>query len=252
MTTTVFIPARWESSRLPNKNYLECAGESLVSRAIRVAVAARDIGLVDHVVVSADGHVPSYGGELARYDEWQRRSGRVRRRRVVHVPGFEGELDLDGPGTTVSQLLAGLIRAGEWKELNADLYCVLLPTSPLRTLRHLVESRLLFQPGTDMVMSVTPFHQSVFHALRVTNGQLGLLDSARWTRTIAPLVHCGTVLWCSRSVAQTGTGFYADDRIIVPYPVPSHEAIDVNAQLDLDVADMLLRRREALPGGQTL
>lgn len=249
VTATAFIPARWNSSRLPHKNYLPCAGESLVSRAIRVAVAAMDIGLMDHVVVSADFHATSYAGE---YDKWQRRSVTVLKRRVVRIPGLEGELNLDGPETTVSQLLAGLIRSGEWRELNADLYCVLLPTSPLRTLRHLVESRLLFQPGTDMVMSVTPFHQSVFHALRVTNGQLGLLDSARWTRTIAPLVHCGTVLWCSRSVAQTGTGFYQDDRIIVPYPVPSHEAIDVNTQLDLDVADMLLRRREALPGGQTL
>ena len=241
VTATAFIPARWESSRLPHKNYLPCAGESLVSRAIRVAVAARDIGLVQRVFVSADEGVTSGGGtDDARYDHWLTRGVRVASRRVWDVG------DLSGPEVTVSQLLAGLI-AKKFPELDADLFCILLPTSPLRTLRHLVESRLLLRPGVDLVMSVTPFGHNVFYALRDENGALGLLDSHQWSRQIQPLVHCGTCLWVTRAVAEAGQGFYPRGRIIAPYHIPPEESADVNTQLDLDVAEFLLLRREALP-----
>lgn len=238
---TAFIPARWESSRLPHKNYLPCAGESLVSRAIRVAVAARDLGLVQSVFVASDAHVAGYGFQDARYDYW-----RLRGVHVDHDRVGRDERDLNGADVTVSQLLAGLI-ADERPGLDADLFCILLPTSPLRTLRHLVESRLLLCPGVDLVMSVTPFRQNVFNALSDDNDGFGLLDSAQWSRAITPLVHDGTVLWCTRAVGEAGEGFYTGRRIGAAYHVPPEESVDINTQLDLDIADFLLRRRDGLP-----
>src|SRR3990167_6632963 len=85
ITATAFIPARWDSSRLAHKNYLPCAGESLVSRAIRVAVAARDIGLVQRVFVSTDERVTGAGWTDARYDDWKARGVRVANRRAWDV-----------------------------------------------------------------------------------------------------------------------------------------------------------------------
>ena len=235
MTTTAFIPARWESTRLPHKNYLPCAGESLVSRAIRVAVAARDIGLVQQVVVAADCHVTSADVGAARYTD----------SRAGHRVSIEyNRKSLDGHDVTVSQLLAGFIaEQRDW--MGAALFCVLLPTSPLRTLRHLVESRLLLRPDVDLVMSVTPIRANLRRALSEQDGRLGLLDSL-WSEEIRPLIHDGTVIWCTRAVAEAGTGFYDWwQRKCVAYHVPPEESVDVNTRFDFDVADFLLRRPAA-------
>ena len=122
-----------------------------------------------------------------------------------------------------------------------DLVCLLLPPSPLRTLRHVVESRLLLREGADAVMSVTPFRQDVRYACVEHEGQVKRVGGENWTPETVFLKHDGTVIWARASWLNTAKDFY--DGRIVPYRVPPEESCDVDTQIDLDYAAFLLGRR---------
>ena len=231
MTAAAFIPARAHSTRLLNKNTRLVAGVPLVVRAVQVARQAQAIGLVGEVWVDVeDGVTEKLALGAGATVRWR-------------------HCDLRAPETRVVDLVRHWLGGGEDAyghvlDPMLDLVCVLLPTSPLRTLRHLVESRLLLDDAAEGVMSVTPYRQDTAYAL--TTLPDGTLATRFDPKEVRPsfqhdTAHDGTVLWV-RSSALLGlppeANFYGLK--LRPYRVPPEESVDVNTERDLVVAEALI------------
>jgi len=110
------IPAKGTSRRIPRKNLAICAGMSLVERAVRCAAQAR---LFDAILVSSEDQ------EVLDAVSAMRGGMELVRVFPVHRPPM---LSADGVSVAavVSYLLA--INTYRWES-----FCVLWPTSPLRT-----------------------------------------------------------------------------------------------------------------------
>ena len=238
VTTWGFIPAREHSTRFPHKNSAPFLGEPLVVRAVRVAEEAQRLGLIDRVVVLTDrwGEVERalQDAEIFSVDE---------RCLIARRPGWL----TDDPQARVIDLVRHCLTA-RLPDVNwpmpppwpaPDAVCVLLPTSPLRQVRHLVESYRLLAPGVDVVLSVTPFRQDPRYALEDKQDQLILRDELRGADRL--LKHCGTVIWVLASHILGGGGFYSGS--IRGYPVPPEESADVDTPLDLEYAEWLFLRK---------
>lgn len=204
----------------------------LVVRALEVARQAQRIGVVDRVILDYEGaevREASAGLDVERYE-----------RPFLHM----GE-----PTVRVIDLVRSWLE--RWAEPPnnpaPELVCVLIPTSPLRTVRHLVESRLLLRDNADGVMSVTPFRQDTAYAL--TKDIEGLLR-LRFCAADVPefrqhVMHDGTAIWARTSALLAlppRANFYS--LRLVPYLIPPEESVDVNTEMDLVIAEALLAHRE--------
>lgn len=223
MRTLAFIPARDQSRRFPGKNVALFRGEPLVVRAARLALEGQRAGLFDSILVSVEGEeVRRALGEhgLSDLGTWRPEMVQTPEARVLDV------------------LQAHLTAMPE--DSRPDAVCVLLPTSPLRTLRHLVKSfRLLARPA-DVVLSYAAYRQDPTHALGVLSD--GRLFLPAVTLPPGVVVHDGTVLWCRMAWALAATSFYDADRV-VGYPVPPSESADINTTFDLAYAEWLAERK---------
>lgn len=223
MRRLAFIPAREHSRRLSGKNLAAVGGKSLVRRAVEIAIEARALGVVDDVVTSVE--------DWETREEAQR-AGATAVSRATH---------LRAPETTVLDVLkAHLADAPE-----IDLVCLLLPTSPLRTLRHIVESRLLLRERVDAVMSVTPFRQDVDYALHVVDDGMIVRHEACCPHGAAwedhrYWKHDGHVLWGRTAWLSKARNLY--DGRLVPYAIPPDASSDIDTALDLAWCDFLLAR----------
>ena len=215
-----FIPARATSRRLPGKNLRTVGGVPLVRRAADVALAAERLGLVGKVVVSAenrDAELAVMG--IGAFVDWRHETVRRPDARVIDV---------------VQEFLGRFVEP-------VDPICILLPSSPLRTLRHVVESRLLLTEGVDAVMSVTPFRQDVRGAIYIeANDAVRRLPNEWFAGVNASFFykHDGHALWCRREWLMKAKDLYDSPRIRA-YVIPPEESMDVDTELDLRIAEML-------------
>ena len=217
MVTAAFIPARKTSSRFPEKNLQPWVdGRPLIRVALELAADAKRNGFFDRVIFTRDWSTPSW-----------RDSG-------TDSDGVEHEIrseEMRAPSIRVIDLLRDWLGRQEEKP---GAVCVMVPTSPLRTMRHLVESYRLFeQERADVALSVVT-RAGAYRRKR---------DSVYWFSEPEAQEHDGTVLWCRSGFALSEEaggkdGFYASCRI-VEYAVPSGESADINRPIDLEWARFL-------------
>mgnify|MGYP001595489432 CR=1 FL=1 len=229
MNALAFVPAKGYSARLSSKNTREVGGVPLWRRAADVGRQALGLGLVQTVAVSTDDPgIYSAARDLPDIEAWTR-------------PNYPNIHDAEWGRKSVADVLRFHFAAARWEERSRkwDMVCVLWPTSPLRTLRHLIESRLLLEDGWDGVLSVVPFCPSVTRALVVeTDGEIGRADSAKWEGEFWR--HDGTALWVRSGVVLKGGDFYTGR--MRAYPINPEESVDVDTDLDLILAEALWRR----------
>ena len=218
MKTLCLIPARGTSTRLHRKNLREVGGVPLVRRAVDIALAAQRAGLVEEVFVSTDDH---------EIEELIRPAVR---------PYWRGRT-LDATSNVRDVVVEFLNnRDGESWELVLNL----LPTSPLRTLRTVVQAYRL--------MAEHDFAHPVMTAVRPRKAPHHMLAQAvdgLW-RVPFPaaggdfFVHEGGAIWTKPEWLRADKGFY--DRPCLIQDVPPEEAVDVDTELDLMLAEALWRR----------
>ena len=220
MKTAAFVPAKLESRRFPLKNLADFDGNPLVWWASQCARDGLAAGLFDRAVLSTDStEIVAAAGRIEV--DWRPEAMRAEGIRVID-----------------------LVR--EWlgrQEERPDAVCVLWPTSPLRTLRHLVESYRCLTPGFDVVLSVVPRRGGMLMEFLSRSDTLILRGtfSGKWQ-------HDGTALWARHEFlvspgAGGADGFYATPRIH-GYRVPIEDSADVDTHFDLEYAEWLLERRE--------
>lgn len=152
------VTARAGSKGLPGKNTKLLAGKPLIAYTIDAALAS---GVFDRVILSTD-------------DE---RAAAIARALGCEVPFMRpAELSTDG-----TPHLPVMIHAAQWlldrEQYRPEWTMILMPTSPLRQPRHIVESvELAVRSRADSVVSVdeVPPH---FHPLRMLT-----VDADGWAR----------------------------------------------------------------------
>lgn len=232
MRTLAFIPAKGYSERLPSKNSQPVGGLCLWTRAVQIGLEAKRVGLVHDVALSTDdgGIYSSAGIKYADQplERWTR-------------PNYPNIHDADWGRKSVAELLR--FHLEDQRNGNSrgwELVCVLWPTSPLRTLRHVVESRLLVEDGWDGVLSVVPFRPQVALVLADETGRIGRADSAAWKGDFWK--HDGTSCWIRTAIIRDGGHFYTGR--MRPYFVPPSESVDVDTPEDLLLAEAMWRRSQ--------
>lgn len=220
---------------MPQKNIAMVGGRPLI---VWTLDAARQSERIDRMIVSTD-------------DE---RIATVVRAHGVEVPALR-PAHLAQDDTLMLPVLQHAIESAEQGGGRVDVAVLLQPTSPLRTAAHIDAAvDLLRDTGADTVVSVVevPHH---FHPLSVMaldgdrlspwNGQATVTrrqDKPRLFGRNGPAVLAATrQTWMERGVL-----YGPDTRALI---MQADESIDIDDTFDLDLADVLLRRREGSRAG---
>lgn len=213
------VPARGGSKGLPRKNLVPLGGEPLLVHTLRAAAGARTL---DRVLVSTDDD------EIAD----------VARAEGVEVVERPPELAADD-SPTEDALIHAVEALGEPRP---EWVVTLEPTAPLRTARLIDECvEAAAATGAGAVLTVVE-----------TRDVLGTVDEGRF-RYLQPgqprrrqLRH--PLYRESSTVYVTRTDLLLTERSVVPEPLhavvaSADEAVDVNDEVDLALAEALLARR---------
>ena len=222
--TLALIPAKGASTRLPRKNLAPLDGSSLLERAI---LQAQDCTLFDAIAVSSeDDEILATAAQL----------------RVDHVIVRPEALARDPAGVNEVALhaLESLREAGS----SWDAVCILLPTSPLRSSVDIhgahevwVESR------PDTVISVSAFSHTPFAGLVNERGELHPLHPKQFGKKSQDVPEIfrpnGAVMFLDIKRFQETMWYLSPP--LRPYIMPANRSIDVDSELDLAMASLLLR-----------
>ena len=229
MNVVAAVFARGGSKGVPDKNLRLLAGKPLVAHAVEQALACPGI---DRVVVSTDseeiaavardagGEVPwlrpaALATDTAReWDAWR------------HLLGW-----LDGRGELPDRLL------------------VVPCTAPLREVSDLARCvEASRDPGTDIVLTVSPAHRNPWFNMVVVDddahARLVCEPAARIHRRqdAPPVYDVGTVAFVADpSYVMRADSLY--DGTVRAVTVPVERSLDIDTEVDLALAELLLDRR---------
>lgn len=223
-TIACCVPARLASKRVPRKNVLEVAGRPLIAWTI---AAARESGLFDAV------HVCTESEEIAAVAE--------REGAVAHLVAVE--------------LCGDLVPS--WKpclptarQLRAEAMLCLQPTSPLRSAEDIRRAVEHFNTAaTDFLVSVTPIDPHYFHwALEQHGGGRFAMcfgDAYLQERELLPPRYRpnGSIKLARLDALEREGSFFGPSLTAVE--TPEERSVHVGVELELRLADLLLREREA-------
>jgi CMP-N-acetylneuraminic acid synthetase len=219
-----FIPARGGSKRIPRKNIRSIAGKALIQYTIE---AAHKSLLFDQVIVSTDDlQIESLSRELGT--------------KVIKRPP---ELSQDTSNTIDSVL--HFIQ--EYNLKPEDIIILLQPTSPLRNEKHIIEAYNLFASSkSSSLVSVTKPEHSPYWNFKVKNKILiPIMDKKyifmRSQDLPETYIPNGAIYIASTSTIIKERTFYCQDTLA--YVMSRENSIDIDEEIDLQLAELLIRRR---------
>jgi CMP-N-acetylneuraminic acid synthetase len=191
----------------------------MVIRAANLASLAVKDGLADYACVSYDDYytalndVPKPVNVIPRSEPM----------RQQHVTTFE------------------LVKDFLSSRPHYDIIGVMLPSQPLRTLKHLIQSRLMLTPDRTHVMSYVLSQVNPSYFLNETVGDKLLRVGAAKDSNPWPVVHDGTIIWAWASwVKGESVNDWYCSTSIGGYRVDPMESVDVNTARDYRIAQALL------------
>jgi len=234
MHVLAVITARGGSTTLPRKNILPFCGKPMIAYSIEAALNARRAGAaIDRVIVSTDD------AEIAD----------VSRKFGADVP-FMRPPELaksDTPSLPVVQ--HAIAFAEQQSGLTYDWILLLQPTSPLRTEDDILAALgLIAEPGTTAVISISNANTSHPRKLKlIVEGVLrpfqddGFQPVRRQDFGYDVYKTNGAIYLARRDVLMQEGSFYGN----CPRPLimPAERSIDIDTQLDFDMAEFLYRRQ---------
>ena len=233
MRTLASITARGGSNTLPRKNILPFCNKPLIAYTIEAVLEAKAPGApINRLMVSTED------AEIAD----------ICRRFGAEVP-FMRPAELARADTPSLPVIEHAVAFAEQEEgMRYDLILLLQPTSPLRTKDDIIEALNLVQrPDSTAVVSVTNANSSHPRKLRlIENGLLKPFqeDSFQPTRRqdfgFDVYRTNGAIYLVRRDVLMQEGSFYGS----CPRPLlmPAERSIDIDTQLDFEMAEFLYRR----------
>jgi len=223
------IPARGGSKGLPGKNVAPLRGRPLIAWTI---AAARECASVDEVVVSTDDDAIAEAAAAA--------GARVPFRRPAELASDEAHM-----GDVIAHAVATL---AETDPLYAWLL-LLQPTSPLRTAAHIdaAFARLTESGGSAVVSVCKAEHNPRWTAELPPDGNMAAFADAAATRAnrqelgvfyrLNGAIYLADLVYWMAHAGFIGPATYA-------YVMAQDESVDVDSRLDLDLAALLMARRD--------
>lgn len=223
------IPARGGSKGLPGKNIKILLGKPLIAYAIEEAKKSKYITRIilstDDVQIAAVGR--EYGAEIPFM-------------RPV-------ELATD-TALAVDNYIYTLQRLETEEGYKADLFVVLQPTSPLRTVEDIDNAIALFlEKSADSVISVVEYEHPIERARiikadgRIENyntGEIVLKNRADYQKVFSPN---GAVYVLSPKLLVEKRTYYAVSTYA--HIMPRERSVDIDTQIDFDIAEFLMKKR---------
>lgn len=226
MSDIAIIPARSGSKGLPDKNIRPMRGKPLLAYAIE---AARKSGLFSRVFVSTDSE---------RYAEIARQYG-------ADVPFLRSEAlasDTASPWDAVEEVLKNYEARGE----HFTRFALLQPTSPLRTAEDLIAADEVYRKrNAKAVVAVCEAeHPLNYYNLLGKDGSMtGFLkkQSARPRQMDETYYRINGVIYLS-DVEHFRTHEIIYDSDCYAYVMDQARSIDIDRQLDFDIAEYLMEK----------
>lgn len=215
------IPARGGSKQVPQKNLRVLAGKPLIVHTLEQALAANGI---DRVVVSTDDDAISAMAET--------------------VPGVD--LPLRRPPSLATDTASAIdvyLHAAE--VLEASALCVLLPTSPLRSVVDIEACLALFHSrDANTVLSVTAAKPPSWHQVIGNDGRLSDVpgihgDVANRQQVRRTVVPNGAVYVIKIKVLKQCRTYFGNSTY--GYEMPADRSIDIDTAADFRIAEALMR-----------
>ena len=224
--TLFIIPARGGSKGLPRKNILPLGGKPLICHSID---AARGLSDDCHICVSTDD------AEI---------------RKVVEDYGLS--LPFVRPAELASDTAGSrevLLHAWDFYQRQAgrsySRICLLQPTSPLRTARHIEEALQLWQDDLDMVVSVRESKANpYFNLFEEEGGYLKKSKSGNYLRRqdAPPVWEYNGAIYIIRPAALQSLPI-AQFGKVRKYVMSEADSVDLDTELDYRLLQQLFEKR---------
>lgn len=219
------IPARGGSKGVVRKNIRQVGGKPLIAYTIQAALASEH--LTHFVTSTEDEEIATVAQSLGCC--------------VVMRP-----LELAADTTPMLPVVDHALSVVEQSEGAQDYVVLLQPTAPLRTAQDVDAAiTLLFKTGADSIVSVyqvEDHHPSRMYRLK--KGRLVAYEpepAGRLRQELPPVYHRnGAIYACRRSLLQERRTLIGPDTR--PYIMPRERSINIDDELDLSFADLLLSR----------
>lgn len=230
MTVLAIITARGGSQQLPGKNVLPFAGKPLIAHTILAALGAGTA--IDKLILSTDD------GGIAK----------IGRAWGAEVPFIRPEALACSDTPTLPVVQHAVEHLERHGRARYDWILLLQPTSPMRTEADLRAAiKLTTTANATAVISVT--NAIACHPAKLKTIEDGVLRGYQdgpikqiRRQDLAPQVFRtnGAIYLTRRDVLMVENDFYGSKPI--PYLMPPERSVDIDTQLDFDVAEFLHRR----------
>lgn len=226
------ITARGGSKGLPRKNVLEVGGKPLLAWTVEAALACGE--RLHRVILSTDDEEIADVGRRAGVEGPFRRPAHLASDSAGHVG--------------VLQHAVAWVEADEGAKV--DWVLTLQPTTPLRTSADILAALDLVatDPAAESVIGVTVVeHGHPAHLRRVVEGRLlpyvGQSLEAGRRQDCEPKVYrnTGAIYVTRRDVLMERGRIHGD--VSLAYEMPAERAVDIDTEIELRLADLLLRAR---------
>jgi CMP-N,N'-diacetyllegionaminic acid synthase len=226
MKTIAIIPARSGSKGLKDKNIKLLNGKPLIAYTIEAAIMS---GMFDEVFVSTDSE---------RYAEIAMEYG-------ANVPFLRSEAqssDITSSWDVVSEVLKRFRKLGN----DFDIFALLQPTSPLRTSNDIVAAfKIMSKRQANAVVAVCEVDHSPLwcNSLPEDGSLCGFLDKELVTKSRQQLKTFfrinGALYIVNASYFNSANNIYEEK--CYAYVMEKSKSIDIDDQIDFDIANMLLK-----------
>lgn len=226
MRKIAIITARSGSKGLPNKNILELNNKPLLAYSIEAAIQSN---CFERIIVSTDSE--EYGKISERYGA------------EVIYRSKEASSDTASTYDALKEVFTKIDTNG------IDYFVLLQPTSPLRNANHIKEAIELYEENyghISTLVSVTPAHKSST-LIKPIDESLSLehfdLDYSNYTRQKLKEYEPNGAIFISK------IDYYLEHKHFfgkngIAYIMDKESSTDIDEQLDFEIAEMIIKKRE--------
>lgn len=225
MKNLAIIPARSGSKGLKDKNIRELDGKPLMYYSIEAALSS---GCFDEVMVSTDSEP---------YAEVAKKYG-------AEVPFYRSEKNSSDAASSWDMVLEVLDRFEEQGE-TFDTFCLLQPTSPLRTSDDIrLAYALFYEKSAFAVVSMTELEHPISWCGKLGKGHSinGFIDRAGTMQRQAQTSFFrpnGAIYIAEIPEFRKDTFLYRERAF--GYVMPRERSVDIDTELDFAIAEVLLK-----------
>lgn len=227
MNCLAIIPARSGSKGLRDKNIKLLAGKPLIAYTIE---AAEQAGIFDEIMVSTDSGV---------YADISRECGAT----VPFLRSEKNSTDMASSWDMVNEVLDNYAKMGR----TFDAFCLLQPTSPLRTAEDIKNAYAILQSASTSVVSVCEVDHSPLwcNTLPPDLSLDGFIQKAndRQRQAMGRFFRVnGAIYFVRVSAFQEDTHLYREGSLA--YIMPQERSADIDTELDFKIAEVILNDQQ--------